>query len=138
MKTVRSDLCNAISCESGTLVIIPIEKIESMFGIHEEERIEFMKSVLDHGGDVLSIDPFSILEIRKRFSLNSDGTNNTIIQICPNLEEKDFVRLLEKEEPTLHEYFLLRKKELNIKIEDIIGSISDLKEEYIKKMGIYD
>jgi hypothetical protein len=138
MKSLRSDLHSEINTTSGSLVLIPLEKFQELIGFSDDEDFEIISEIIDNGGDIININPYVNLEVRKRFTLNTDGTNDTVIQIAPKNESKDFVRLLNKDEETLEEFSLRKKKELKMNTEEMIKSFTDIRNEYLEKMDIND
>jgi len=138
MKSVRSDLNSEMYCKSGCLIVMPLENFQELVGYSEDEDPEIVSTIINNGGDIVTIDGYVNLEIRKKFTLNEDGTNNTIVQIAPKTEHKEFVRMLNKNEKTLEEYALQRKKEQNLSTEEMIGVFTDIKNQYIEEMNLND
>lgn len=138
MNSVRSDLNGEINCSSGCLIIIPVEKFQELVGYSEDEDPEIISTIINNGGDIVTMDGYVNLEIRKRFTLNEDGTNNVIVQIAPKTKNEQFARMLNKNEKTLEEYILQQKKEKNLSIEEVISSFAEIKSNYMKEMDLND
>lgn len=138
MKSVRSDLNSEMYCNSGCLVVIPLERFQEMIGYSDEEDAEIVSTIIDNGGDIVTVDAYINLEIRKKFTLNDDGTNNVVVQIAPTNDTKEFVRLLNKDEKTLEEYIFQKKKEENLSTEEMISRFTDMKNQYLEEMDLND
>ena len=134
---MRIDIQSKIKLESGSLFIIQLEKLqfilEQLTGKSFDEYLT-MKTVLDAGGDMISLEPYQEVNIGKMYTLNNDGTNTSLARIAPVIT--DFKRMLEIGENTAEEYCMQKEKELNFNSykNDIVGFFCDQIENYKKEM----
>lgn len=130
---IRQDFFGSVQNVRSSLVLISIESFSKLFGykcfevsddpIEMESLVEnsmdelevLVDKVKDAGGDIISMD-ISIqgeeLQVIKKHTVNSEGQNQTILEIRPS--QLDMTRFLMKGEPTSTEYVLKRIKQLGL------------------------
>ena len=117
---MRIDVQSRINVQSGSLAIIPIENLVDIINNlsrKEFDEFDIMKFLIDNNGDCVSMEPLQEVTVGKIYTLDKDGGNSTIIRITPTINNSK--RILKIGEKTAQEYCLDKKKELNIKEEDL-------------------
>jgi len=117
---MRIDVQSRINVQSGSLAIIPIENLVDIINnlsSKEFDEFDIMKFLIDNNGDCVSMEPLQEVTVGKIYTLDKDGGNSTIIRITPTINNSK--RILKIGEKTAQEYCLDKKKELNIKEEDL-------------------
>ena len=123
--------------ESGGMAIISAEKLTDLIKEitgKDYDEYELLKLVMDHGGDMVTMEPYQEVSIGKIYTLDKDGTNSTIIRITPTINNSK--RILKIGEKTAQEYCMQKTKELKVSSDDLgeffIEQLENYKTEMLK------
>jgi len=117
---MRIDLMSRMKLESGGIAIISAEKLTDLINEltgKQYDEYELMKLIVDHDGDMVTMEPYQEISIGKIYTLDNDGGNSTIIRITPTVNNSK--RVLKIGEKTAQEYCIEKRKELNVSGDDI-------------------
>lgn len=134
---MRIDLMSRMKLESGGMAIISAEKLTDLIKEitgKDYDEYELLKLVMDHGGDMVTMEPYQEVSIGKIYTLDKDGTNSTIIRITPTINNSK--RILKIGEKTAQEYCMQKTKELKVSSDDLgeffIEQLENYKTEMLK------
>jgi hypothetical protein len=117
---MRIDLMSRMKLESGGIAIISAERLTDLIKEvtgKDYDEYQLLKLVMDHGGDMITMEPYQEISVGKIYTIDKDGTNSTIVRITPTINNSK--RILKIGEKTAQEYCMQKTKELNVKGDDL-------------------